>query len=192
MDWPDDLPAWPLHPHPALPAPHGVSVTGGAARVGGRLDLTFIVRGMAADLMLAPHDAAAPRRDGLWQTTCFEAFLRCDVMAPAYVELNLAPSTAWAAYGFAGYRAASPDLPPVPPPRIRMTSGRDAVRLTAMVDLAALPLLPAAAPWRIGLAAVLAAQDGTRSWWALAHGAAAPDFHHRDCFARTLAAPDAP
>jgi hypothetical protein len=42
--------------------------------------------------------------------------------------------------------------------------------------------------WRLGLAAILEEQDGTKSYWALAHpDAEKPDFHHPDCFAAQLA-----
>ena len=38
----------------------------------------------------------------------------------------------------------------------------------------------------IGLSAVLEQQDGTKSYWALAHPPGAPDFHHPDCFVARL------
>ena len=40
-------------------------------------------------------------------------------------------------------------------------------------------------PLRLGLAAVIEASDGTRSYWALRHPAGQPDFHHADAFALT-------
>ena len=37
----------------------------------------------------------------------------------------------------------------------------------------------------LGLSAILEEEDGTISYWALAHGAGRPDFHHPACFALT-------
>ena len=34
--------------------------------------------------------------------------------------------------------------------------------------------------------AVLEEKDGTKSYWALAHAADKPDFHHPDCFVAKL------
>ena len=36
--------------------------------------------------------------------------------------------------------------------------------------------------WEINLTAVLEEQDGTKSYWALAHPPEKPDFHMPDCF----------
>ena len=43
---------------------------------------------------------------------------------------------------------------------------------------------------KIALSAVIEETDGTKSYWALRHPPGAPDFHHPDCFALTLEAPD--
>jgi hypothetical protein len=40
---------------------------------------------------------------------------------------------------------------------------------------------------RVGLSAVIEANDGTLSYWALKHPAAKPDFHHPDSFVLELA-----
>jgi hypothetical protein len=40
--------------------------------------------------------------------------------------------------------------------------------------------------WQLGLSAVLEEKDGTKSYWAVAHAAEKPDFHHPDCFAARL------
>jgi hypothetical protein len=40
--------------------------------------------------------------------------------------------------------------------------------------------------WELGLSAVLEENDGTKSYWALAHAADKPDFHAPGCFAARL------
>ena len=42
--------------------------------------------------------------------------------------------------------------------------------------------------WRLGLSVILQEQDGTKSYWALAHADPdKPDFHAADCFVAKLA-----
>jgi hypothetical protein len=154
---------------------------------GGVLTLSYVVTGRISDLRI-PARAAPMRTDELWKHTCFEAFLRAPG-SEAYVEFNLAPSSQWAAYAFTGYRERAPD-PPTPAPFIDADGGRTRLELRASVDVAAMPGLPADAPWRAALSAVIESANGRRSYWALAHPPGLPDFHHADSFALTLPPPN--
>ncbi|TKD50505.1 DOMON-like domain-containing protein [Sphingomonas baiyangensis] len=151
---------------------------------GGRWHARYMVSGDLSDLDL-PRPAPALRRDGLWRDTCFELF----AMAPdgSYLECNFAPSGAWAAYRFEGYRAGMRDAEAIEPVAIAL---EHAAGGSLLIDarfsigwLAEFPLL------RVGLSAVLARRDGSRSYRALAHPPGKPDFHHRDCFALEVTAP---
>src|SRR5689334_4009936 len=64
--------------------------------------LRFVASGTIADLLL-PEGTLPSRTDGLWQHTCFEAFVQ-PPGGQAYNEYNFATSFAWAAYRFDGYR----------------------------------------------------------------------------------------
>jgi len=155
----------------------------------GVLTLSFLVTGRIEALRIPPR-AAPIRTDELWKHTCFEAFLRAPG-GDAYVELNLSPSSQWAAYAFSGYRERAAD-PPTPAPFIDADGGRTRFELRASVDVSGLPDLPADGPWRVGLSAVIEAADGRRAYWALAHAPGQPDFHHADAFALTLPPADSP
>ena len=135
--------------------------------------LHYVVHGDIAELLL-PRPINPIRTDGLWQHTCFEAFLGA---VPGYFEYNFAPSTAWAAYRFDEYRAGMRDAD-VTPPRIatRIAPGR----FDLDVELAL------RGEGALGLSAVIEETSGAKSWWALAHPPGAPDFHHPDCFALPL------
>jgi hypothetical protein len=85
----------PLIAHPAVRAP-AVRVEGEAAREGARLRLAFAVEGDISALALPPVTAPA-FVEGLWKHTCFEAFVAAGE-GEGYVELNLSPSGAWAAW----------------------------------------------------------------------------------------------
>ena len=137
--------------------------------------------GAPADRFVIPAVVEPERADGLWQSTCFEAFLRA-AGGESYREWNFAPAGNWAAYDFASYRdgMAAPEVRS--PPYIRMEDNLTwwGVGATIAVD--------AGTEWRLGLSAVLEEKDGTKSYWALAHPPGdKPDFHHADCFAARLA-----
>ena len=162
--------------HPAVSsAIVGVTVEAERGKAG-ILHLRYAVADpMGAMLLLARGEAV--RTDGLWRRTCFEAFLRAPG-AESYVELNLSPSGAWAAYRFEGYRAGMADAGPLATPGIEVMHTPAGFDLSATVDLSGLAELAAAGPWRLGLSAVIEAGADGLSYWALAHPPGAADFHH--------------
>jgi hypothetical protein len=142
------------------------------------LRLTFTLEGEIGRLRIPPP-SGPERKDGLWQHTCFEAFVRPGD-GEAYYEINLSPSGQWAAYHFDRYRAGMADAE-LPAPRAELDIGKKRLVLVAM-----LAGLPVGRPWRLGLSAVVEAMDGAKSYWAIAHPPGKPDFHHEDCFALRL------
>lgn len=176
--------------HPETPCDAVSRITASAARnEWGQLVLSFHVVGDIQRLSIPVPVAYASRRDGLWQTTCVEAFAK-PVAGSAYAEFNFAPSTAWAAYEFEAYRQAiSPPLLDAPPIDVELAD--EQMSISVAVDMATLTLLPPDAPWQLGLSAVIEETHGTKSYWALTHPPGKPDFHHPDCFALTLGAPPA-
>jgi hypothetical protein len=167
-----------LHPSTPCEAVDGIEVE--AAVTGpGLLTLAYRLSGRTAGLVL-PRKAPSYRTDELWRRTCFEAFVRTEG-AEGYLEFNLAPSTQWAAYRFDGYRAGMAPAG-VAAPYVTVEAGEGGVTLTAVLGV------PAAAPWRVGLSAVIQEAGGRMSYWALAHPPGKPDFHHPDCFALALPA----
>ncbi len=126
-----------------------------------------------------PEAAEEARADGLWKTTCFEAFLR-HPGDDGYREWNFSPSGEWAAYDFAGYRDGRADSELAHPPYIRLQDSLTWWQLGVTIALDE-------GPWQLALAAVLEEEDGTKSYWALVHpDGAKPDFHAADCFAAKL------
>jgi hypothetical protein len=165
-----------LKPHPDTPSPAVTRLTVEVERATPAvLRLRYVVEG-DLERVAWPAPAAAEPTDGLWRHTCFEAFVRGP--GEGYREFNFAPSGAWAAYDFDAYRAG------MRPARI------DAPDIawdgTALTATASLP--PGAS--RLSLTAVIEGSDGRISYWALAHPPGKPDFHHADCFAAELPAPD--
>jgi len=125
------------------------------------------------------------RADGLWQTTCFELFMRDEVHAN-YLEFNFSPSSRWAAYGFAGYRTGMTSLELATEPRIGLDVSENHFAIEVRLQI---PAPWAGVPLVAGFSAIIEGADGTKTYWALAHPPGKPDFHHRDCFALALPAP---
>jgi len=149
----------------------------------GILTLHYLLTGAIGELAIPPP-AAPDRTDELWRHTCFEVFLRPE-RGEAYVELNFAPSTQWAAYRFTGYREGMAPAD-IAPPRIDLTTTATSIELTVQLELARLELPPG--PCRVALSAVIEAASGAKSYWSLAHPPGRPDFHHRSSFACVLPA----
>ena len=171
-----------LIPHPANTPSASIAVAASVRRKPSALFLRFRVDGVGG--VRWPPPGHGERRDELWRTTCFEAFLR-PVGGTAYVEVNASPSTDWAAYAFDGYRVG-----------MRHTDVAVSVRpdgpgaWKVAIDLSAIPDL-AAAPIDLSLTAVIERVDGSIGYFALNHPSGKPDFHHADCFALRLGAPGA-
>jgi hypothetical protein len=143
--------------------------------------LEYLVEG--AESLKLPSLVQRSRADELWHTTCFELLVK-SAGADAYAEYNFSPSSAWAAYAFESYRANMQNAPMHEPDII---DWYDTTTYELFVEAG--PILPSR-PIQIALSAVIEETDGTKSYWALAHPAEGPpDFHHPDCFALHLPAP---
>ncbi len=171
-----------LHPHlDALPSQEfalGVMLRRTATGVWLRYRMT----GECSSIRL-PVRAVSERANELWRHTCFELFAKRSG-AEDYCEFNFSPSTAWAAYRFDRYRAGMVDLEAAAD-CLQLGLKRYCIELRVKV-----PLSDPTASHEIGLSAVIEETDGTKSYWALKHPPGPPDFHHPDCFALTLPAPD--
>ena len=168
-----------LHPHPATKPERAWSLAAAAFRPKPDiLAVRFVLEGHL-EAVIFPEAGPGGRTDGLWQSTCFEAFVRVG-KEEGYYEFNLSPSCEWAAYRFDSYRSGMADAEIVPP--VKASEGGEERR----VFRATLMPLPADVEWHVGLSAVIEERDGTKSYWALRHPPGKPDFHHRDCFALEL------
>ena len=146
-----------LIPHPDHPP---LEVSAVEARIIGAaghwLRLRWRIEG--AERLITPPFAGKSRADNLWQTTCFELFLRPEG-EDSYVELNLSPSERWAAYDFASYREGMAERPMPRHPVCTLRRGGKTKIFDAEIPLTGLPPLPC----RAGLSAVMLAPVSTRN-----------------------------
>lgn len=177
-----------LSPHPDFPCPaiRRFLVEVDASRLPTALVIVYRIAGDVGRLRLPPPGFAR-RADGLWHHSCFEAFLRA-VPGVSYHEFNLAPSGDWQAYRYRRPRSEQ-GTPELPAPRMESRRFPDGYELTATLPIAALPELARAREIDAGIAAVVEADDGTLSYWALAHAGGKPDFHDPSSFVLRVARP---
>lgn len=190
----DDLPLI-CHPggaargQPERSAPLTSIMVSGSLQADGALALEYRLHGNLQRVRMPAHSvkaaAGAARRDELWRHTCLELFARA-ADTERYLEFNFAPDGAWAAYEFEGYRLGQRDLKAAHcKVELRQEAERDLlVRVSIVVP--AMAASSGIAGWQVGLAAVIEANNGQHSYWALNHPREQPDFHDAAGFCGTL------
>ncbi len=146
--------------------------------------LAFKATGDITGLALPPQGRSG-RGDQLWRHTCFEMFVRRRGNA-AYTEVNISPSADWAVYRLDNYRAGQRNDETASVTQIESDRDDSAYSLAASLNI---PMFAGIAlgELEVGFSAVIEDRTGAKSFWALAHPPGAPDFHHRRCFAGTIA-----
>ena len=137
--------------------------------------------------LVVPKFAGRGRADGLWQTTCFEMFLK-PTGGTSYLELNLSPSERWNAYAFDAPRTGMRELRMDREPDCVIRPGSSFAIFDAAIPADLIPPVYC----DLGITCVIEEQGGTKSYWALCHAGDVPDFHEPACFTGELAAPTAP
>jgi hypothetical protein len=167
-----------LVPHPDTPCAAVRSLTLTFERPTPAL-LTLHYR-LDADLeaLRMPEPRTPLRTDGLWQHTCFEAFIG-QTIGRSYWEYNFSPSGAWAAYQFNDYREGMAPLLKGAAPVISARVARGVLTVSVATDLSWISRATAV-ELVLGAAAVLETQDRVLSYWALKHPAGKPDFHQAE------------
>jgi hypothetical protein len=168
-----------LLPFEAAMAGSALRLAGGIRREGSVLCLRYELSGPTACLVIPAAVPSPQRRDALWHHTCLECFLAVAGHS-RYWEVNLSPCGDWNVYRLSGYRT---DLAPETAFRALpfvVERGEGKLRLEVRLDLTA--IVAPSDRLELAICAVLEGSDGSLSHWALAHGAAAPDFHRREDF----------
>jgi len=178
-----------LEPFGGLPHPPDLTVSGQASRQAGRqADSLELVWRLAGDLdaLVLPDPSPSRRRcDGLWQTTCLEAFWGF-AGQDAYWELNLAPNGDWNLYRLSHYRGPLVPVALTTAPAWKARGSARELEVAVDIDLGEVaggdePGV-AGLPLEISLTAVIEQVGQGVSYWALAHTGVEPDFHRRDSF----------
>lgn len=115
------------------------------------------------------------RHVGLWQQTCFEAFIQ-PAGQKKYFEINLTPNKSWNVFYFDDYRMPQPprELPGAEPMSINV----GASELRALIRLPGEDLQKI----NISLCAVIFLKEAGVTYWSAKHADAKPNFHHFGSF----------
>lgn len=149
----------------------------------GSLRLSYKLTGDLTQILI-PKAQNSTAVDGLWQNTCFELFIAVKGEAN-YHEFNFSPSGQWAAYAFSDYRVIS-EWTLSQKPTITFVQTKEYLNLVAIIPVNDLDQIIAGKPIELGITAVIEANDGSHSYWALHHPLTHPDFHHREGFILSL------
>jgi len=174
---------------PARSTPLTSIMVSGSLGSDGALALEYRLHGNLQLVRMPAHSGGkargAARRDQLWRHTCLELFAR-SAASPRYLEFNFSPDGAWAAYEFDGYRSGQCNLEASHCKiELRQEAERDLLACVSIV-VPAMAASSGIAGWQVGLAAVIEANNGQHSYWALTHPREQPDFHDAAGFCGTL------
>lgn len=176
-----------LLPHPGFRSPP-IEIAAAARWLSlETLALSFAVHG-PIEAVRWPARTPPKRRDGLWRRTCFEAFLKAP-HSSKYVELNISPSSEWAAYCFTGRREGMATDAYARLAAFSATRAADSFALEASFAFSPGAPILASSRQSLSLAAVIAETGGASTYWALAHRSESPDFHHPASFVGDLQRP---
>ena len=146
---------------------------GDLTRAGCDLTLTFEIIDSKSFLQLPKPflvlGADASRRDGLWNDTCFEMFMKPE-NNEAYYEFNFSLSPAWNEYYFQKYRDPQPPKPCQDILLKQMQWDGKKFQIELILENSKIN-------FDIGLTAILKEKSGAKHYLAIAHAGEKPDFH---------------
>lgn len=181
------MPELNLRPHPSTPCDWITALTVRVDWISADLlVLCYCLEG-DIDRVQLPTQQRSAHADGLWKRTCFEALVRPQGER-RYFECNFSPSSEWALYRFDDYRAGMRTITPAQPPKILCRRREGELDADVDVHLSSLDL-PTDGELQLAVSAVVQDLGGALFYWALAHPAGKPDFHHDVGFAATLPRP---
>lgn len=166
-----------LIPFISSPITEGFRLVVTVVRRANVIELMFKLTGEVNTLFMPGRCRKPVRKDSLWQTTCFEMFVR-EPNKNMYLEVNISPSGCWNVYTFADYRMSMMEEELADLSRTKISVSESSCIVESNLDVG--DLFGVDAPLQVGLSSVLNHQQGEKSYWALVHPGEVPDFHHQD------------
>jgi hypothetical protein len=154
---------------------------------GNGLDIQYILSGPLSRLKIPQKQETTRRVDGLYQHTCFEAFVAGE--NGRYLEWNFSPSGDWCLFAFDEYRKATKETLSLESPHFKLSKHQlenGKLTIGVSLDLAAFSDF-LGKPSTVGLSAVLEWRGGNKMYWAMKHAGEKPDFHRSESFLGKIA-----
>lgn len=154
------------------------------------IEIHYEVTGDIRNLLIPVPPKDPDRAIGLWESTCFEFFLK-HVERNDYLEFNFSTSKEWNCFYFEEYRVGKGEYTKFNAPLIHSQVEAQKLMLTANLDLSLSGLFSVTNfqnhKLLAGVATVLETENRGTSFWALKHPPdAKPDFHAKENFILTL------
>lgn len=166
--------------------PIEIQCTGSLSTEHHQVKLCFELTGTIEEIELDSLIPNPERSDNLWQTTCFEFFVKSD-NSTNYWEYNLSPSSNWAIYGFSDYRKNRFDELSISNIGINIDMLSKNYKLSSILPL---PKALHGQNLEIGISSVIQDKSGNIYYYALkhakTHSKAEPDFHDKNCFSISI------
>lgn len=151
---------------------------------GCHIESRFRLSGNLSSILWPPRSFNPRRRDKLWENTCFEIFLNPEKQE-TYWEVNFSSSGDWAVYQFTGYRTAMAIEERIQ--NITVSLAEESAQSKEWLATLSLPdIIKTDQHLACGLSCVIETQDGQKTYWALSHPGAKPDFHRKESFKESL------
>lgn len=122
------------------------------------------------DMAINPHQNVLSRKNELWKTTCFEAFVQIDG-TDVYFEINLSTLGEWNIYKFQSCRT------PQPPNEWEDAYLENVQFKPGQLQASFHFPLKKDQKIKVGLTAVIDFIDGRKNYYSLKHTQQNPDFH---------------
>ncbi|MEO1431392.1 MAG: DOMON-like domain-containing protein [Cyanobacteria bacterium J06633_8] len=165
---------------PFKPVNFDLQITGEVARENHILTVHYILKGDLGKIEIPPSGNTPTRKDGLWETTCFEFFLGRHYSSN-YWEFNLSPNGDWNVYRFEDYRKTMELENTVHSLPFNVLRDSNALFLGLELDLHELDTT-VNENFDISITTVIKQKDGDISYWAVKHCGKEADFHLRESF----------
>ena len=156
-----------------------LSINGAIEYQQGLLEIGYVLQGDLTRILFPPTVASPERKFALWEATCLEFFVAV-VGRADYWEFNLAPNGNWQVFHLNNYREGLKDEAAINYLPFVVEQDDQGLKLDLSIDLTA--LFPPDTKLEVAINAVIQANSGDYSYWAVQHGGEAADFHRRTDF----------
>lgn len=171
-----------LSPHPAFPISFPITVSVDYQWKKQNLRISFYAQGDTSQIKgLSNSKTLQSRKNELWKTTCFEAFLKPKTQEH-YWEINLNSSGDWNFYFLEAYRKNLIEETQAHVSSFQATLTKGIFHLEIETYL---PFLNHESIW-ISPCVILESQKGEKSYWSIHHPESQPNFHASGSFVHEL------
>ncbi len=142
----------------------------------------FTVTGNTALVKLPPPSKSPAKKDGLYNTTCFEIFIANS--SGQYLEWNFSPALDWCLFSFESERKKSSDLLGKESfSQFHFDVNPQSLNLKVQLDSARIrKVLNSPGKLKASMTAVIEFQSGKKDYYAFKHLKDKPDFHDLNGF----------